>query len=76
MRFVVGEQVQMTAETLKFNSGARSTTGVIVKSSSRLPEHVRVLRDGLKTVETWHESAWEKRSESEVESEHGRRGRN
>jgi hypothetical protein len=53
-----GDKVKMTPEAQHVNAGAWSFTGVVVRLS-KTPHVVRVKRDGLKTVETWHENAWE-----------------
>jgi hypothetical protein len=58
-KFNKGERVVMTAETRQFNSWARSFAGVVHGYSTRYPEQVKLRRDGLLTVEMWHEDAWE-----------------
>lgn len=59
MAFKNGDAVQMTAETLKVNSRALSTTGIVVRD---VPNHfgeIKIRRDRLRTIESWHPSAWE-----------------
>lgn len=58
-KFKAGDKVQMTPETAKVNDAARSFTGVII-GLSRRPRTVRLKRDGLKSIELWHEDAWER----------------
>jgi hypothetical protein len=56
VKFQSGDKVQMASDTYVLNRDARSYTGVII-GPSRLPNHVRIRRDGLKTIELWHENA-------------------
>lgn len=60
-KFKIGDLVQMTSDTYAMNRDARSYVGEVV-GLSRIPKNVRVKRDGLKTVELWHEDAWELRA--------------
>jgi hypothetical protein len=57
-KFKAGDMVVMTLETYEMNRTARSHTGVVV-GESRLPHCIRVQRDGQKTIDIWHESAWQ-----------------
>ena len=58
-RFKDGDRVQFTAETQRFNPGARSITGVVVRCEPNQSGNIRVRRDDLKTAEYWNEEAWE-----------------
>jgi hypothetical protein len=58
-KFKPGDRVAMTEETRSCNERARSFTGTVVNYSTLYPEQVRLRRDGLLTVEIWHEDAWE-----------------
>jgi hypothetical protein len=57
-KFKDGDRVRMTQGARAVNAGARSFTGVVVRLS-KTPHIIRIKRDGLKTVETWHDNAWE-----------------
>ena len=58
-KFRDGDRVQFTAETRRWNPGARSITGMVVKSEPNRNGQIRVRRDDLKTAEYWNEEAWE-----------------
>lgn len=52
------DRVVMATAAREANSRARSFIGVVV-GDSRYHNHVRILRDGLLTIEVWHKDAWE-----------------
>lgn len=58
-KFRTGDRVQMTADTRAMNEYAKSHIGVVINYSKVYPDHIRLRRDGLTTIELWHESAWE-----------------
>lgn len=57
-KFKMGDLVQLTTEIQRLSTRRRSFTGVVT-GYGRLPGSIRVQRDGLKSVELWHETQWE-----------------
>lgn len=61
-----GDRVELTEEGLREGLQGRNQrrTGVVVGRSSKDHACIRVLRDGLKSVEVFHESFWRKLEDS------------
>jgi hypothetical protein len=58
-KFKPGDRITMSASTRRCNARARSFTGVVVGYSRKYAREVKLRRDGLLTLEMWHEDAWE-----------------
>lgn len=63
-KFSDGDKVQMTDETRRVNSGARSIVGVVINSEPGYHNEIKIKRAGLKTVETLWQGAWESAAEA------------
>lgn len=64
IKFKAKDHVTMTKLALSSNPNVKSTSGVVISVMPKTSDgfvNIRVRRDGLKTVETWPQSAWRKR---------------
>lgn len=60
-KFKIGQRVRMTPRAIEqgFQGRATSTEGVVVGVGKPSKQSVRVLRDGIKTPDTYYAGFWE-----------------
>jgi hypothetical protein len=71
-RFIIGDRVTASIEAETLFSHGQARCGVVVGfGRKRSPQTVRVRRDGLKTVESYHEKFWEREEAASLRQKTG-----